>query len=210
MGEGREANLKLGLYWLIAAAQAGDAQAAFKLGEMHASGDGVKRDPVDALGWFEFAANHGHAEASFRLGSLYHVGKDVPPDAARALGHYLDASARGHAAATLNAAFMFDKGEGAAENKVRAKSLYVQAAQAGLGQACYNLAANTGSAKTAQADLVEVLMWLELAVQAPTFNPQIRELARANRDSFARVLSPGQVDQARQRARDWALQYWQR
>jgi TPR repeat protein len=40
------------------------------LGLMYARGDGVPKDPVEALAWFMVAANLGHQEAAGRVNSL--------------------------------------------------------------------------------------------------------------------------------------------
>jgi TPR repeat protein len=48
------------------------------LGLMYARGDGVPKDPVEALAWFMVAANLGHQEAAGRVNSL---GSSLGPNA---------------------------------------------------------------------------------------------------------------------------------
>jgi TPR repeat protein len=48
------------------------------LGLMYARGDGVPKDPVEALAWFVVAANLGHQEAALRANLLK---AELRPDA---------------------------------------------------------------------------------------------------------------------------------
>jgi Sel1 repeat len=46
-------------------AEQGDASAQHFLGKMYESGEGVRRDPVEAAKWFRLAADQGHTAPSF-------------------------------------------------------------------------------------------------------------------------------------------------
>ncbi len=48
-------------------AKKGNAEAEFKVGQMYATGFGVKQDKVNALKWITKAANQGHETARFEL-----------------------------------------------------------------------------------------------------------------------------------------------
>ncbi|MBL8479286.1 MAG: sel1 repeat family protein [Sterolibacteriaceae bacterium] len=56
-------------------AQKGDANAAFNLGAIHQHGDGVAKDPVQALKWYRIAAERGDRESQSRLGAMYLAGE---------------------------------------------------------------------------------------------------------------------------------------
>ena len=66
---------------LIKAAQAGDADAALKLGVAYFDGTGVEADAQQAEEWLKKAIQGGNREAATRLGYLYlrtsNQGKDV-------------------------------------------------------------------------------------------------------------------------------------
>jgi TPR repeat protein len=57
-----------------AAAEAGDAEAAFAVGERYLAGKGTLREPVEAARWYHRAAGAGHTRAQCRLAQLHLVG----------------------------------------------------------------------------------------------------------------------------------------
>jgi hypothetical protein len=60
------------------AAQNGDVQAQYELGEFYYDGKRTPRDLKQALHWFEQASLAGHAEAQLRLGNMFFRGEGVP------------------------------------------------------------------------------------------------------------------------------------
>ena len=52
----------------------GDAQAAFELGEMHASGVGLPQNNTEAVRWYRIAAEKGNIKAQSLIGTAYHRG----------------------------------------------------------------------------------------------------------------------------------------
>jgi TPR repeat protein len=58
----------------------GDAQAAFELGEMHASGVGMPENNAEAVRWYRIAAEKGFSKAQSLLGTAYHRGIGVSAD----------------------------------------------------------------------------------------------------------------------------------
>jgi TPR repeat protein len=71
---------------LAPAAEAGDAEALYLLGTLHANGEGVKADLARAQQLFRVAAAKGHAAAQLQLQSMQQLGllapQAPPPDAA--------------------------------------------------------------------------------------------------------------------------------
>lgn len=59
------------------AADRGDAQAQFRLGECYYDGDGVEEDVPQAVSWYNNAAAQGHMMAQYRLGTLYKEAEEV-------------------------------------------------------------------------------------------------------------------------------------
>ena len=59
------------------AAQSGDAQAQYELGEFYYDGKNAPQDLNKALNYFEQASLQGHAEAQYRLGSMFFRGEGV-------------------------------------------------------------------------------------------------------------------------------------
>jgi hypothetical protein len=60
------------------AANEGDLQAAYELGEYFYDGRRTPREPAKALQWFEQASLRGHALAQHRLGIMFFRGEGVP------------------------------------------------------------------------------------------------------------------------------------
>lgn len=60
------------------AAQSGDLEAKFELGEFYYDGKRAPRDLAQALNWYEQASLQGHAQAQHRLGMMFFRGEGVP------------------------------------------------------------------------------------------------------------------------------------
>lgn len=58
----------------------GDINAAFNLGTVYQFGDGVQKNPAEALKWYRFAAEQGDREAQSRLGAMYLNGEGTARD----------------------------------------------------------------------------------------------------------------------------------
>jgi TPR repeat protein len=66
-GEGVAQNDAEAAKWYTKAAEQGDADAQYLLGEMYISGQGVKASDEKAIQWLRKAAKQGHAKAQKRL-----------------------------------------------------------------------------------------------------------------------------------------------
>ena len=53
--------------WYRLAAEQGNVDAQYNLGDMYARGDGVPEDDAAAVKWLRLAAEQGHADAEFSL-----------------------------------------------------------------------------------------------------------------------------------------------
>ncbi len=70
-------SLPLALAACEQAAEAGDMQAQFELGDFYYQGDRTERDLPRALEWFEDASVQGHPMAQYRLGLMHYQGEGV-------------------------------------------------------------------------------------------------------------------------------------
>ena len=61
----------------LKAAEAGDAQAQFALGQYFHDGTLTEADPASALHWFELASLQGYAQAQWQLGLMFWRGEGV-------------------------------------------------------------------------------------------------------------------------------------
>ncbi len=62
----------------LKAAEQGDADAQFHLGETYEIGEFVPQNYAEAMKWWLKAAEQGNAEAKFKLGLMYYDGKAFP------------------------------------------------------------------------------------------------------------------------------------
>ncbi|WP_407312563.1 tetratricopeptide repeat protein [Pseudomonas sp. nanlin1] len=60
------------------AAQSGDAQAQYELGQFYYEGKNTPRELDKALDYFEQASLQGHADAQYHLGMMFFKGEGVP------------------------------------------------------------------------------------------------------------------------------------
>ncbi|HSW52134.1 MAG TPA: tetratricopeptide repeat protein, partial [Sulfuricaulis sp.] len=75
--------------WYRRAAEQGDADGEHGLGQMYATGEGVKRDMTQALRWITRAAEKNHLPAITALAATYEKGaQEVAPDPERARHWY--------------------------------------------------------------------------------------------------------------------------
>ena len=65
------------MQWYRKAAEQGDVDAQYNLGNMYAKGRGVRQDNAQAVQWFRKAAEQGDAEAQNNLGVMYAYGQGV-------------------------------------------------------------------------------------------------------------------------------------
>ena len=70
-------SLELALTNCRSAAERGDMQAQFELGDLYYQGDRIERNLTTALEWFEDASVQGHPAAQYRLGLMHYQGEGV-------------------------------------------------------------------------------------------------------------------------------------
>lgn len=72
-----ENNFATAASFFLKAANQGDAEAQFSLGNMYAEGQGVPQDEYQAASWFRKAAEQGFKPAQVNLGVMYAQGQGV-------------------------------------------------------------------------------------------------------------------------------------
>src|SRR5213082_2323998 len=68
-----------------AKAEAGDAESQVELGRRYDEGEGVAKDPVEAVKWVRKAAEQKLAMAQYNLGLCYYKGEGVAKDRVEAV-----------------------------------------------------------------------------------------------------------------------------
>jgi len=80
------------LAWMTKAANQGDDEAQYQLGEYYQSGRYADRDIAQAVQWYGKASDQGNVRATVALADLYMDGNQVQPDTDRALDLYRKAA----------------------------------------------------------------------------------------------------------------------
>jgi len=128
------------LKWLERLAEAGDAEAWYRIGVIKEQGIGMLADPAGAVRAFRKAAELGHAKAQFRLAQMLAAGIGGVLDKGGARHWYGEAARQGIAEAAYNAGLFAETGQGGPIDLSEAEAFYRQAAAAGLPQAAERLA----------------------------------------------------------------------
>ena len=116
--------------WLPAA-EKGDAESQYGMGQLYANGYGVPLDDSQALKWYMQAAEQGHGEAQCALGVMHANGWGVPMDEAEAMKWYVRAAENGVTDAQINLGTMYQNGFSIEQNKVEALKWFTIAAKLG-------------------------------------------------------------------------------
>ena len=147
------------------AAEQGDADAQFNLGDMYANGRGVPQDDAEAVRWYRLAAEQGHASAQFDLGFGYANGRGVPQDYAEAVRWYRLAAEQDDASAQFNLGVAYDNGEGVPQDYAEAVRWYRLAAEQGHASAQVSLGLMYRYGEGVPQDYAEAVRWYRLAAE---------------------------------------------
>jgi TPR repeat protein len=121
--------LAVAVFDSVAAGQ-GDAEAQFRLGQLHSTvfPNGCAPNPLfdmaTAAKFYRLAAAQAHVTALRRLGDLHAEGKGVERDEAEAAKCYRSAADKGDAHAQFNLGVMLEEGRGVQRDELEAVRLY--------------------------------------------------------------------------------------
>jgi len=144
-------------------AEAGDAEAQFRLGRMYLYGDGVPQDHDQSVAWFRKAAAQGHPKAQNNLGIAFADGLGVPKDEAQAVEWYRKAAAQGEMLAQSNLGVIYSSGDGVPQDLAQAASWYRKAADQGFAPAQFYLGALYDSGRGVPQDPAQAVEWYRKA-----------------------------------------------
>jgi TPR repeat protein len=177
-------------------AKQGNVNAQFYLGCMYELGSGVRQDNREAMRWYRAAADQGHALAQFDLGDMYSDIRDYK-EAIRWLRLAAD---HGIFNAQTNLGIMYAQGVGVQQDYVESIRWFRLAADRGNGVAQFNLGLMFAVGHGVPRDDIHSYMWLMLA-RGNGF-PDANMLAN-KMEYIASSMTPSQIAEARQLARNW-------
>uniref|UniRef100_A0AC34FM28 MYND-type domain-containing protein n=1 Tax=Panagrolaimus sp. ES5 TaxID=591445 RepID=A0AC34FM28_9BILA len=200
-GDGVEKNLVKAFELYSKAAEKGNSNAMYNLGEMYNYGVGVKRDYEKSMYWLLKAANStslympgtGISEAQHAIGVKYSEGTGVEKDYKKAAEWYEKAMKNGSSKAANNLGLLYKQGVGVEKSEAKAFE-YIQFAVQKDGSTsammnladCYFDATGTGSLVATKDDIAEGMKWLKLAAEKGDIRAA-RELVK--RKNFAPNVS---------------------
>ncbi|WP_164137019.1 tetratricopeptide repeat protein [Stenotrophomonas maltophilia] len=149
---------------LLAAAEAGSADAENDLGDRYNEGNGVVRNPVTAVEWYHRAAEQGHGSAQSSLGVMYLNGTGVPKDLAQALFWVRKAAEQGNGLAQSDLGMMYLEGLGVPKDDGQGLAWIRRSAEGGNSAGQYNLGSlyESGGAGLTE-DRAEAMRWYSKA-----------------------------------------------
>lgn len=148
------------------AAENGNAEAQYHLAVAYDSGDGINKDPQQALFWYQKAADQEHVDAMFNLAVSYDKGEGTETNKELALFWYNKAAKAGDTDAQNNLAVMYREGEGTAVNYPKALEWFLQAAMNNNPLAQYNLGEFYYFGRgTIPSDKVQSYAWFTIAAE---------------------------------------------
>jgi len=153
------------------AAARGDIAAQFALAWRYQDGNGVPKDPAEAVKWYRKVATRGEAphdhflvlNARSMLGNYYRLGVGVPEDPVEAMKWYRLAAAEGDAEAQASLGEMYADGAGAPLNDALAVKWFRKAATRGNPRAQMDLANMYFQGHGVPQDAVLAYAWANLA-----------------------------------------------
>ncbi len=114
--------------WWRKAAELGDIEAQYKVGQSYFLGFGAEQDIKQALYWLSRPAQNGHKDAQFKVGFIYDEYYD---DFDKAFQWYNKAAQQGHVEAQYHLAQCYEDGLGTKKNEKEAFNLYKKLAEQG-------------------------------------------------------------------------------
>ena len=121
-------------------AEAGNAAAQYRLGELYENGRGVHQSYPDAARLFQLSADQGNQYAQAHLGSFYMHGLGVQQSDAKAAQLFKLAADQGDAGAENSLGYLYQNGRGVAQSYTAAARLFQLAADQGNAAAQASLA----------------------------------------------------------------------
>jgi TPR repeat protein len=144
-------------------AEAGDAEAQFKLGVMHDRGVGVPKNVAKAIEWIQKAAVQGNTEAQHNLGLMYYEGTAVTKDPLKSLEWFQKAADKGYPPAQFRLGLIYKKGEGVKADIGKAVELWEKAAVQGYANAQFALGLNYFLGEAGSKDTAKAYYWYQKA-----------------------------------------------
>lgn len=163
---------KTAFRYFSSAANAGNYNAQYDLGNLYWNGAGTEKNHSKAIEWYLKSANQGHYYAQNKLGDLYYSGDGVKQDYLKAYEWYLKSANKDHAAAQNMLGYMYNEGLGVNRDYMKAFEWYSKAAEQGLAVAQNNLAVLYYVGNGVNKDYMKAYVWFAKAAEQGVLDAQ--------------------------------------
>lgn len=209
-GQGVPKDYAQAVKWIRKSANQGYSEAQCYLGQVYLLGIvGEAQNSKESLFWYSKAAESGSAQAQSILAHAYrngNVSMDLAVDYQQALYWYEKSAASNDPDYSIFSANdlgeMYEAGLGVKKDYKRAAQLYLKGAQVGHITAQENIARLYRDGKGVQKNLVLAYAWLDIAVSSKR-SVAVREKFVAERDNLGRVMTPKNIERARELSIVW-------
>lgn len=145
--------------WFISAANLGDADAMYWLGNDYFVGKTVIHDLEKAYNYYKKAAEKGHGDALNNYADMYLRGEHVDKDEVKALQFFKQAAAKGVPEAMYTLGYMYENGVGTKIDTVKSRQWFIESAHYGDDFAANRL----GHEAIETGNSTEALTWYQVA-----------------------------------------------
>lgn len=144
---------------LLPLAEQGNSQAQVTLGIMYDYGQGVDKDPVEAMKWYVKAAEQGIPVVQHDVGVKYFQGSGVKQDYLEAAKWWEMSANAGLADSQFNLGLLYYRGLGLETDYQKAAELFLKASEQDHPHAQYSLAVMNAFGQGMEKDYAEALKW---------------------------------------------------
>ncbi len=169
-----------------------------------------KGDYATALKELFPVADQGDPQALYLVGSMVFEGKGVRQDKRAGAALLQFAADDGYPEAELRLATMYQDGDGVPKRTDNSLYWNRRAAEHGLPLAQWGMGVRSWAGEMGSKDRVQAYMWFSLCSgsdDALRGNLKTGETCAMCRNALAREMTLGQIDEAKQRTKDWKAQH---
>ena len=148
------------------AAERGDPEAMFKLGNCYKEGRGVPADAGEAAQWYRRAAEAGHAKAMYSTAVCFWNGNGLPKDKALAAQWAQKAADAGNANGMNLLGMCYMEGQGFPKSRAEAARWYRQGAEAASPLAMHSFGVCLWKGQGIPKDATSAQQWIRKAADA--------------------------------------------
>ena len=171
----------------LQAAEQGDADAQYYLGNSYYNGEGVTKNIQEAVKWYRKAAEQGYADGQRSLADCYYTGEGVTKNFQEAVKWYRKAAEQGDAVAQYNLGVNYFNGNGVPKNPQEAMKWFRKAAEQGDADAQYWLGSIYRKGEVVAQNFTEARKWFKKAADQGKEEAQTRLDNLDNEETFAKI-----------------------